>query len=115
VFPDGRGGNGGPPVERKVHRLEARGEVQGGVWDHEGLREGKDNGSLAVAGLFVGRAQAILRAASRLLYLQQVTMGGRHTSRDGREGGWESNVLVVHLQTLCQKLFVHRRGPVFGR
>jgi len=33
-------------------------------------REGKDCGSLAEAGLALGGAQAILRAARRLLYLQ---------------------------------------------
>ena len=39
-------------------------------WALKAAREGKDAGSLAEAGLFVEGAQAIVRAAKRLLYLQ---------------------------------------------
>jgi len=39
-------------------------------WALKEEREGKDCGSLAEAGLALGGAQAILRAARRLLYLQ---------------------------------------------
>jgi len=39
-------------------------------WALKRERKGKDGGNLAEAGLAVGGAQAILRADSRLLYLQ---------------------------------------------
>jgi len=40
-----------------------------GSWALKRERDGKGAGSLAAVVLFVGRAQAILRAARRLLYL----------------------------------------------
>ena len=67
---------------------------------------GKDGGSLAEAGLLVGGEQAILRAASRLLYLQWETMGGRHASQDRMEVGVEKKLFLFYLWTLCQKLFM---------
>ena len=39
-------------------------------WALKAEREGKEGGSLAEVGLAFGGAQAILRAARRLLYLQ---------------------------------------------
>jgi len=39
-------------------------------WALKVEREGKEDWSLAEAGLAIGGVQAILRAASRLLYLQ---------------------------------------------
>jgi len=33
-------------------------------------------------------------------------MGGRHASRDMMEVGVEKKLFVVHLWTLCQKLFM---------
>jgi len=39
-------------------------------WALKAEREGNDAGRLAAAGLLVGGTQAILRAASRLLYVQ---------------------------------------------
>ena len=51
-------------------------------------REGNDGGSLAAAGFAYGGAQATLRAASGLLYLQYETIGGRQASRARMEGVW---------------------------
>jgi len=51
--------------------------------------DGKDCGSLAAAGFADGGAQATLRAASRLRYLQYETFGGRQASRARMEVGVE--------------------------
>ena len=51
-----------------------------------------------------GGAQATLRAARRLLYLQYEATGGRQASRDSIELGVEKRLFVVHRWTLCQKL-----------
>jgi len=79
-------------------------------WARKAEREGKKAGSLAAAGLFVGRVQAFLRASRRLLYLQWVIMRGRQASRDRMEVGVEEKALVVHLGTLCQQLFMPQRA-----
>jgi len=68
------------------------------------VREGKDCGTLAEAGLAYGGAQATLRGASRLLYLQFETTGERQASRESMEVGGEKKLFVVHRWTLCQKL-----------
>ena len=75
-------------------------------WALKEEREGPDGGSLAAAGFAYGGAQATLRAASRLRYLQYETIGGRQASRDRMEVGVEKKLFVVHLWTLCQKLFM---------
>jgi len=75
-------------------------------WALNDEREGKDGGSLAAAGFAYRGAQATLRAASRLRYLQYETIGGRQASRDRMEVGVEKRLFVVHLWTLCQKLFM---------
>ena len=41
-------------------------------------------------------------------------MGGRHASRDRMEVGVEKQLLVVHLWTLGQKLFIPLSAEVFG-
>jgi len=61
-------------------------------WALNDEREGKDGGRLAPAGFAYGGAQAILRAASRLRYLQYETIGGRQASRDRMEVGVERKV-----------------------
>ena len=75
-------------------------------WALKEEREGNDGGSLAAAGFAYGGAQATLRAASRLRYLQYETIGGRQASRARMEVGVESKLVFVHLWTLCQKLFM---------
>jgi len=50
-------------------------------WALKAETEGKEGGSLAAAGFAYGGAQATLRAASRLRYLQYETIGGRQASR----------------------------------
>ena len=75
-------------------------------WALNDEREGKDGGSLAAAGFVYGGAQATLRAASRLRYLQYDTIGGRQASWDRIEVGVEKKLFVIHLWTLCQKLFM---------
>ena len=75
-------------------------------WALNDEREGKDGGSLAAAGFAYGGAQATLRAASRLRYLQYGTIGGRQASRNRMEVGVEKKLFVVHLWTRCQKLFM---------
>ena len=49
-------------------------------WALKTEREGKEAGRRAAAGLWVGGAQAIRRAARRLRYLQYTAMGGRQAS-----------------------------------
>jgi len=66
-------------------------------WALKQEREGKDGGSLATAGLAYGGAQAILRAARRLLYLQYEMIGGRPALRATMEVGVEKKLLLVHL------------------
>jgi len=75
-------------------------------WARKEEREGKDCGDMAVAGLVLGGAQATVRAARRLLYQQYETRVGRQASRDWMEVGVEKKLFVVHLWTLCQKLFM---------
>jgi len=75
-------------------------------WALKEERQGNDGGSLAAAGFAYGGAQATLRAASRLRYLQSETIGGRQPSRARMEVGVEKKLFVVHLWTLCQKLFM---------
>jgi len=75
-------------------------------WALKAEREGKEGGSLAAAGFAYGGAQATLRAASRLRYLQYETIGGRQASRAWMEVGVEKTLFVIHLWTLCQKLFM---------
>ena len=58
-------------------------------WALKVEREGKDGGSLAAAGLRVGEAQAIRRAARHLRYPQYASTSGRHTSRVRIELGVE--------------------------
>jgi len=58
-------------------------------WALKEERDGKDCGSLAAAGFAYGGAQATLRAASRLRYLQYETIGGRQASRARMEVGVE--------------------------
>ena len=41
-------------------------------------------------------------------------MGGRHASRDKMEVGGEKKAFVVHLWTLCRKLFRPRRAQELG-
>jgi len=79
-------------------------------WALKVEREGKDCGSLAEAGLACGGAQTTLNAAKRLLYLQYETIRGRQASRARIEVGVEKKLFVVHLWTLCQKLFVPLRA-----
>jgi len=67
---------------------------------------GKDCGTLAQAGLAYGGAQATLRAARRLLYLQYEMIGGRQASRESMDVGVEKKLFVVHRWTMCQKLFI---------
>jgi len=75
-------------------------------WALKEEREGNDGGSLAAAGFVYGGAQATLRAASRLRYLQDETIGGRQASRARMEVAVEKKLFVVHLWTLRQKLFM---------
>jgi len=75
-------------------------------WALNEEREGKDCGSLAEAGLAYGGAQATLRAARRLRYLQYETTGGRQASRESIEVGVEKKLFVVQQWTRCQKLFM---------
>ena len=58
-------------------------------WALRTEREGKEEGRRAAAGLWVGEAQAIRRAASLLRYLQYAAMGVRQTSRVWIEVGIE--------------------------
>ena len=69
---------------------------------------------MAEAGLFLEVGPATSRAAMCLLYLQYEIIGGRQASRDMMEVGVEKNALVVHLWTLCQKLFMSRRALELG-
>jgi len=69
-------------------------------------REWKEGGSQAVAELAVRGTQAILRAARRLLYLQNRIIGARHALRERKEVGVEKKAFVVHLWTLWQMLFI---------
>ena len=69
-------------------------------------REGKEEGSLAAAGLWVGGAQAILSAVSLRRWRQYASMGGRQASRVMMELGVEWNLLVTHRHTRCQKEFI---------
>jgi len=41
-------------------------------------------------------------------------MGGRQASRDRMEVGVEKTLFVVHLWTLCQKLFLPLHAAWFG-
>ena len=61
-----------------------------------------------------GGAQATLRAARRLLYLQYETTGGRQASRESMEVGVEKKLFVVHRWTLCQKLSMLLSAEEFG-
>jgi len=61
-----------------------------------------------------GGAQATLRAARRVLYLQYEMTGGRQASRESLEVGVEKNLFVVHRWTLCHKLFMPLRAEEFG-
>jgi len=63
-------------------------------------------GALPRLGWRIGGAQATLRAASRLRYLQYDTIGGRQASQARMEVGVDSHLFVVHLWTRCQKLFI---------
>ena len=83
-------------------------------WALNEKTEGKDCGSLAEAGLAYGGAQATLRAAKRLLYLQYETIGGRQASRESMEVGVEKRLLVVHRWTLFQKLSILLSTEEFG-
>jgi len=83
-------------------------------WALNEEREGKDCGSLAEAGLVYGGAQATLRAARHLLYLQYETTGGRQVSQESIEVGIEKKLLVVHRWTLCQKRSMLWRAEEFG-
>jgi len=58
-------------------------------WALKEERDGNEGGSLAAAGFAYGGAQATLRAASRLRYLQYETIGGRQASRARMEVGVE--------------------------
>ena len=49
-------------------------------WALKTEREGKEGGRRAAAGLWVGGAQVIRRAARRLRYVQYAAMGGRQAS-----------------------------------
>jgi len=106
VFPLWRRCNFRSPAKGEVDGGEALSEVPGRVRCPKGVEAGEGLGSLAEAGLLVGGAQAILRAASRHLYLQYETMGGRLASLDSIDVGVEQKLFVVHLWTLCQKLFM---------
>jgi len=70
VFPYWRRGHLRTPIEAEVNGGEAYRNVRGQVLGLKEEREGQDCGSLAEAELAFGGAQAILRAARRLLYLQ---------------------------------------------
>ena len=83
-------------------------------WALNEEREGKDCGSLADAGLAYGGAQATLRAARHLLYLQYEMTGGRQASRKSMEVGVEEKLFVVHRWTLCQKLSMLLSADEFG-
>jgi len=83
-------------------------------WALNDEREGEEGGSLAAAEFAYGGAQAPLRAASRLRYLQYETIGGRPASQDRMEVGVEKKFFVVHLWTLCQKLFMPLSAVYFG-
>ena len=83
-------------------------------WALKEEREGKDCGSLADAGLVYGGAQGTLRAARRLLYLQYDMTGGRQASPERIEVDVEKKLFVVHLCTLCQKLFIPLSAEEFG-
>ena len=61
-----------------------------------------------------GGAQATIRAARRLLYLQYETTGGRQPSRESMEVGVETKLFVVHRWTLCQKQSMLVSAEVFG-
>jgi len=70
VFSQGWGGELCLPVQGEVDRGEAFRKMPGRVLGPKGREGGKDGGSLAEAGFAYGGAQATLRAASRLRYLQ---------------------------------------------
>ena len=70
VFPYRWRGDLCVPAEGEVDRGEAYLRCLEESWALKEDRKGKDCGSLAEAGLAFGGAQATLRAARRLLYLQ---------------------------------------------
>ena len=71
-------------------------------------REGKEVGSRAAAGLWVGEAHAMRRVASLRRWRQSTSTGGRQASRARMEVGVESKLLVTHPQTRCQKELIDR-------
>jgi len=75
-------------------------------WALKVEREETDGGSLGAAGFAYGGADATLRAASGLRYLQYETIGGWHVSRARTEVGVGKKLFVVQLWPLCQKLFM---------
>ena len=62
-----RGWDGCAPVKGQVDRREALREIERGVLYRKTEREGKEAGSLAATGLWVGGAHAMLRSARRRL------------------------------------------------
>jgi len=110
VFPHGWGGDLGTPVEGRYREERPFVSCLDESWALKEERKRNDEGSLAAAGLAYGGAQATLRAANRLRYLQYETIGGRQASRARMEVGVEKKLFVVHLWTRCQKLFMPLRA-----